>query len=415
MNFFQRRIVLDQLIQIGELDLAERFLADLRPSSPEEALEAKALLGVLRKTQGRHAEAAETFRAVLATTPTAARVRMQLAQTLFAQQEDDSARHHFELLLGGAGVPGDTVAQSFINAIDQRRRWSLTSYVTLAPSTNLNQGTKTADIGSFNGLTGQLDDRNVKKAGVGVAGGAQAGYRQPLTDTLDLVTALGVNARRYGDHRFNDLVTSVSAGPRARFDWGTIGLFGIADRHWTADSVYGSSYGAQLATTVRLGRANILFTDLICSNRRFSAHWEQTDLTYQNGTACAISSRLEHHLTSSSYATFISRLGRERTRTEHLNNTSWTAGAGYYTELPFGLSVYNQALYTRTAFQGQYPTLTYARLDGRMDLSAQFTKRDWEIFGLAPSVQYTYSLNKSTVNFLSYDAHSVNVTLTKKF
>jgi outer membrane protein len=415
MNFYQRRVVLDQLIQVGELALAEKFLADLKPSTPEEALEAKALLGVLRKTQGRYAEAAETFRAVLVTTPGAARVRMLLAQTLFAQQEDDGARHHFELLLGGSGVPGDTVAQTYINAIDQRRRWSLTSYLTLAPSTNINQGTNTADIGNFNGLNGKLDERNVKKAGIGIAGGAQAGYRLPLTDTLDLVTSVGANARRYGDHRFNDLVASVSAGPRARFDWGTIGLYGIADRHWTADTVYGGSYGGQLATTVRLGTADILFSDLICSNRRFSTHWEQTDLTFQNGYACAVSSRLEHHLTSSSYATAISRVGRERTATEHLNNDSWTAGAGYFTELPFGLSVYNQALYTRTKYQGRYPTFDFARADGRWDLSAQFTKRDWQIFGLAPSVQYTYSVNKSTVNFLSYDAHAVNVTLTKKF
>ena len=93
----------------------------------------------------------------------------------------------------------------------------------------------------------------------------------------------------------------------------------------------------------------------------------------------------------------------------------WSAGAGYYTEVAFGVSLYGQALFSSTNYVGNYPTFDMARNDGRWDFSAQFTKRDWQIFGMAPSLQYTYTRNISNVGFLSYDAHGVNLTLTKKF
>ena len=43
------------------------------------------------------------------------------------------------------------------------------------------------------------------------------------------------------------------------------------------------------------------------------------------------------------------------------------------------------------------------------------TKRDWKIFDLAPSLQYTYTHQDSNVDFTAFDAHGVSFTLTKKF
>ena len=55
------------------------------------------------------------------------------------------------------------------------------------------------------------------------------------------------------------------------------------------------------------------------------------------------------------------------------------------------------------------------RLDDRYDLSMFLVKRNFEIMGLAPMLQYTYTINASNVEFASFDAHSVNLTMTKKF
>jgi outer membrane protein len=334
---------------------------------------------------------------------------------LFVRHEDESARHHFDLLLGSGNAQTDQITQSFINAIDARRRWDFNTYVTLAPSTNLNQGAKTAKIGDFMGLSGQLSDRNVKKVGIGLAGGAQAGFRQPLAESLDLLISGGVNGRRYKDSRFDTHSGSISVGPRLRTSWGYVGLYGLADKGWAADQAHNASFGGQFSTLVRFSPADLLYSDLVCSQRRFSTDWDHSDLSNQNGHTCSINSRLEHHLSSHSFVSLIGRVGDDKTATPHLNNHSFSGGVGYFRDLPYGLSVYGQTLLVDSTYAGIFPTFDHARKDNRLELSAQFTKRDWQIMGLAPSLQYTYSRNFSNIDFLSFDAHGVNVTLTKKF
>jgi Surface lipoprotein assembly modifier len=43
------------------------------------------------------------------------------------------------------------------------------------------------------------------------------------------------------------------------------------------------------------------------------------------------------------------------------------------------------------------------------------TKRDFEIPGLAPQLEYTYSKAWSNTPFDSFEAHGASVTLTKQF
>jgi outer membrane protein len=263
MTFVQRVAVIDQLIHLAEYDKAERYLQGLSAATPGEQLDIQFLRGALYKRRGQSAEAVVIFRAILAGHPNATRARAELAETLFIQQNDDSARHHFDLLLGSGNAQIDQITQSYINAIDARRRWDFTSYVTLAPSSNLNQGARNANIGDFQGLQGKLSDRNVKKAGVGIAGGAQAGYRQPLTDTVDLMVSGGLNGRRYQDDRFNTHSGSISLGPRVRTPWGYVGLYGLADKSWTADQAHNTSFGGQFSTLTRFNAANVFYADLV--------------------------------------------------------------------------------------------------------------------------------------------------------
>jgi outer membrane protein len=415
MTFVQRAAVIDQLIQLAEYDKAERYLQGLAADNPGQQLDVQFLRGALHKRRGQTTEAVMIFRAILADHPNATRARAELAETLFIQQNDDSARHHFDLLLGSGNAHTDQITRSYINAIDARRRWDFTSYVTLAPSTNLNQGAANGNIGDFQGLQGKLSDRNVKKAGVGIAGGAQAGYRQPLTDTLDLMVSGGVSGRRYQDNRFDTHSGSISLGPRVRTPWGYVGLYGLADKSWAADDAHNASFGGQLSTLTRFNAANVFYADFVCSRRRFNTSWDNTDLSYQDGRSCAVNNRLEHHLSSSSFVSVIGRVGQDKTETRHLDNHSLSGGVGYFTDLPFGLSIYSQILVSHAEYAGKYPTFDHARKDNKGELSLQLTKRDWQLMGLAPSLQYTYTRNFSNIDFLSFDAHGVNLTLTKKF
>ena len=105
----------------------------------------------------------------------------------------------------------------------------------------------------------------------------------------------------------------------------------------------------------------------------------------------------------------------EQTQRTALDNTSKSAGVGVYRELAGGLSVYLQGLYTRQEFNDIYSGFAVARTDNRLDISANLTKRDFQLFGFAPMLQYTYTLNRSTIPLHQFDAHGVNLTMTKRY
>jgi hypothetical protein len=175
------------------------------------------------------------------------------------------------------------------------------------------------------------------------------------------------------------------------------------------------SFGALLSGALRLAPSDILFADLGCSERRYDDDWKGTDLSYQDGTACSASARFGHHISAALYVQALGGGGQETTGLKHLDNASWNAGAGVYSDLPWGMSLYLQGLYTRREYDGLFPGFTESRQDDRVDVSLNATKRDLDILGFAPMAQLTYTHNVSNVSFYVYDAQGFNLTLTKKF
>ncbi len=365
---------------------------------------------------GKGAEAAAIFREVLAQRPELTRVRFELARTLFELNEDESARHNFELVLGGSADNPQLqqAVRGYVNAIEGRRRWDFSSFLTIAPSTNVNHGASSQSI-LLNGLPFQLDDANVQKSGVGISAGFQAGYRIPLGQRLDLVLGAGGQTTRYREIDANSIHANVSIGPKWRFDKGYFGVYAVADQRWMADADYGFSYGGLLSGGFSLGPQDLLAADTGCSNRRFSTDWQNSDLSYQDGYGCFVSGRYEHHFDSSTYLRVLGNFGLERTGRTHLDNVSKGTGLGLYHEFAWGISLYAQGSYTQTAYQGDFPGFSVPRQDDRYDVSINLTKRDLELFGLAPMLRYTYSHNDSNIPFNDYDEQGVAVTLTKRF
>jgi hypothetical protein len=221
--------------------------------------------------------------------------------------------------------------------------------------------------------------------------------------------------KRYQENDFNETLATVSFGPRYRFDWGFIGLYALGEAHWVADEDQNTSLGGMFSLGLNLSPADLFFTDVSCSNRYFNDDWQNTNLTYQDGHICSVTARLDHHLSSQSFMRVLGGAGQERTGRDYLDNDFWSAGAGIYQEWGWGISLYLQGLYTRKDFDGISPGITEGRRDDRIDASVNLTKRDFVLMGMAPMMQYTYTHNISNVPFYQFDAHSVNLTLTKKF
>lgn len=90
-------------------------------------------------------------------------------------------------------------------------------------------------------------------------------------------------------------------------------------------------------------------------------------------------------------------------------------GLAAYHEFGYGLTLYTEGRLRRSIYDGDYPFMDEPRDDVRLDIRATLTKRDFEIWGLAPQLEYTYSKARSNTPFDSFEAHGASLTLTKQF
>ena len=92
-----------------------------------------------------------------------------------------------------------------------------------------------------------------------------------------------------------------------------------------------------------------------------------------------------------------------------------TIGLGFYKELPKGITLEGQGTVRLAGWDAANPLAGYTRYDQNYTGSITLTKRDWNLLGFAPSLNYTYTRNVSNIAVWDYDSHSVDLRLTKKF
>ena len=95
--------------------------------------------------------------------------------------------------------------------------------------------------------------------------------------------------------------------------------------------------------------------------------------------------------------------------------STYFGGLNVYKEFPMGLTVNANAQARISPFDGPDSLTGLTRFDDRYVGSLTLTKRDLNFVGFAPSLNYTYTLNKSNVAFFDYDSHAINFNLTKDF
>jgi hypothetical protein len=134
-----------------------------------------------------------------------------------------------------------------------------------------------------------------------------------------------------------------------------------------------------------------------------------------DGTALSFSGVLTHALDSTANVALIT--GYENVTQQLLYNSyqDGTLGTGFYKEMAHGFTLEGQGLARYARFDDIYPGKPDARSDLNLTGSLTVTKRDWNIMGFAPSLNYTYVRNFSNVELFDFNSHSLDLRLTKNF
>jgi outer membrane protein len=409
----ERVKLLIHLAKTGDVEAVQTLLSAHPLEGPHANNRALFIEGLLLKSQGKLTQAVEKFRAALAQDPSLTLVRSELAQTLVELQEDDSAKHQFQLL--AADAPSEEAAsgiRSFIDQVDARTPFKFSGYVSLAPSTNLNNGSKRDTIYAPGvGQTFDINASSKAKSGFGVAGGLNAGYTKRLGNDFSFVAGAGANARLYDDKDFNSYGLSQTAEIRRLVEHGYFGFGAVSSQSLKKDKVGVSyvSYGPRLSASLQVTAQNHL-------SASSTYEWRNNiDHKGIEGTALMLNGAWTHAFDASLNATVFGGLDIIKSETTGASYTSHSAGMTVYKELTFGITSRLTGEVERSNFE-DYDALSAAyREDTRLTGTIELTKRDLNLMGFAPSLSYSYTENLSNVNLYDFNNHAVDFRLTKDF
>ena len=404
------------LAKSGQHDLAEVFLKRYPPTGKFGHNRQLFIEGLILQARGNLTGAAKNYRAALADDPSLTLVRAELAQTLFLLEDDDSAKHHLNLLM--AEAPNEYEAsgiRSFIDTIDARRPFTFNAYLSVAPSTNVNNGSSNKTIyAPLWGVNMDIDDNSQEQSGIGFSTGLSAGYSHRLGNDFSVVLGGGINASIYTDDDYNRYGASQSAELRYLLTGGFLGA-GIVTSENQSYDIYAQenefyySYGPRISLQKAISPKDRL-------NLSSVYEWRDYEIGSQsNGTALFIDGSWNHAFDSSLTASLSAGYNDVKTEVDFTSYETYSGGFGLYKELPKGITVNLNGEVRFSEFDAMHPIAGVVRKDERYMGSIALTKRDFNIWGYAPALEYTYIYNNSNISLYEFDSHALDFRLSKDF
>ena len=420
----QRVRTLIGLARGGQHELAAELLERYPLSGPFAANRTLFLEGLILKARGNRPAAAQKFRDALADDPSLTMVRAELSQTLYEMGEDDSARHHLELLMGEAPTAREARSiKDFIDAIDARRPFRISSYISIAPSTNINNGSG-HDTVTLGGLDSKIDER--KKSGIGIAAGVNAAYTWQLNNDLTAIIGGGAHTRQYEDDDYDQLSLSETAELRLRTGSGYLGFGALASQSLAGDLASPSNWNefdGDMSTWAAGPRVSVfqrLAPDLAFNGDILLLRQEYDGQSYRDGWRATVEGKLTKAI--SSVLTGYGTAGFETYRTAERPDLDYNAifgELGVYKEFPYGITMTAELALRHERYQANFNNAFIEFAKPRRDIELATTlsvwKRDWNFWGYSPAIEYTYLWNDSNIAFYDYDSHTVDIRLTKDF
>ncbi len=403
--------MLIMLCKSGKHELAAALLRQFPLQGQHAANRTLYIEGLILDGRKDYTGAVEKYRAALASDPKLTLVRSDLAKALVVLEQDESAIHHLKLL--AADAPDDQAAsgiRSFIDQVDERSPFKTNAYISLAPSSNVNNGSRHAVVYMPGWGYVPLGQQSRENSGIGFASGSSLGYSKRLGNDFSFVGALNENATIYANHAFNSYSFSQSVEIRRVFERGYLGLGAVANQSLKNDEwgLAYHAYGPRLSV-----RFAITPQDTISASAVYE--WRDVaDSVNSDGTALLMQASLTHAFDSSFTGTINLGFDKINVKLENTSYETFSGGLGFYKELPLGITANIGGQMRYSNFDGVYPDGT-SREDTRLTGTIGLTKRDFNIFGFAPAIEYSYTENISNIDLFDFNSHSFDVRLTKQF
>jgi outer membrane protein len=400
------------LIAEGRFDEAFQVAENFEPDHPNHAARVAFVRGLAAKAQGKNRVAARAFRDVLAVQPDLIPARQQLAHALFLDGDNEAASHHFKILAANETDPNlRTLYSSFETAIEQRQPWQASGYVTTITSSNTNKGSNHSSFEAL-GLTGNIDKKARKKAGIGVSAGAFGSYDWLLGEGLSLRGAASVDTRTFRETEESWLGFATSLKPAVTSEDGRL-------RVALGPSFEAGVRGYDDLSYLRSGIAGditaILDQGLVFSGSASALYQNYDDQDVADGWRYSLDTQLIKSLSATTSVGVNAGLFVEKLELDRLSHLDWTVGASLSQEWQGGFITRVAPFVSHHKYDGKMVFKPEARSDWAYGVSTQVSNRQLEAYGFSPVLNYSYTRQKSNDPFSDYDSHDLFITLTRAF
>ena len=387
------QIAVRMLIAQGRVAEAQHLARAYAPDHPDHAVRVAYVDGLAASAQGNDVEAVRLWRGILAQRPDLDLVRVQLTGALARLQLHDSARYQAEQLIA-AGVDDriDGRLSGLLRSLDAARPVQFRGYLSLLPSTNVNNGTDNDSV-AIGPVVGTIPEDQRRQSGLGVAVGGEASVRRQLDPRHAAVAALEARVERYPSIDRTNVTSQLSFGLERRLD-----------------------HGAALArvltgTALKDGAQTYRYSGLsVETNLRFAERWrlyfgpEYRDETFpyspgEDGAFVDLPLQIDRFSGPDSFVRLIAGASMGRKAEERFSFDEARVGLGYFKEFSHGLSLYADATYAHRLYHADYPGIDDPREDHRTSVGVTVIKRDFTLAGFAPQVSLRHTRTRSNAAF----------------
>ncbi len=399
--------IIRTLINDGRADQARAVGKHLAADERMRELYVIFIEALIHKHERNYAEAVGLMRQVLDVDPGFARVRHELAETLYLMGDLEASRHHFEFLFRTVGSESHaSLYDRYLLAIRSRRPWELQGSVGFAPSTNINNGSG-ASIVYVGGIPFEVE--NTSRSGVGLAYSASGTYRFDL-DSRHAITVGGlVSGTSYQKSNFDQLAAESFAEASGRYNGWKLGAGIAASRTVTGWKGYRWTAGPYVSVRREIGRASIVAARLSWRHVNFDT------VDAFDGSVFDLTAQVRH--VPSPRLALSAGIQANRTKTQFDFHNYFGIRPNLSADLIVNpsLTLHANVAYEYRSYDGKFPLTGTPRRDHRFDVGVGATLPRLAFHDFVPRISYGFHQTKSNVQLYDRTRHSVGFSVTRKY
>ncbi|MBN6710206.1 DUF560 domain-containing protein [Haemophilus haemoglobinophilus] len=409
--------LLNQATASYNADLIEKLLNIYRTFLQTDPILVRFAQAQIARIKGNYHEAITQYRAILAEQPDLNPIRVELAISLFENQQNDLALEQFNKAKTVENLPNIVAQQidSYLNALQKRTEWQFFASTYYLQENNVNNASKDPYIENriLSNLQKNQSMLPQKAHGFGYHFYAEKDFNLYGNHYVSFSNAL--NGKNYWDNHDYDVMTNrISLGysnKSAVQSWRVLPFY---EKRWDANHRYYWQSGVRVSYDNWFAKNWQISTALEYAKQRYYS------MPSLNGFNQLLSTTVLWQISPRQYAYLGADIYREKTQLAQYTQVRQALRLGWGKEWKWGISSRLNLSFATKKYKGEAKIGVFPigkiRQDKIYSSTLTLWKRDWHIWKITPKLQFKWYKQASNIPSLySYTDKNVNMVFETSF